>query len=226
MPDFPINVFIFTITALFPLLNPIDIAPVFIQMTRRFPPHRRRRIALLVSVYSFVLLVGALLAGSLVLHAFELSIPAVQIAGGLVVFHAAWRMLNAEPKLEDEAEATAESHEPDIAFFPLTVPLTTDPGSLAITIALSGLLKQKTVEATVMYYAAAIAGLLVLTSFIYLVYRYAHQIFGRLGPAGTTVITKLFAFLLLAVGVNVVWDGLRELILHMHDATATATPLN
>jgi multiple antibiotic resistance protein len=226
VPEFPVHVFVFTVTALFPLLNPIDIAPVFIDMTRRFSPPRRRRIALLVSIYSFVLLVGALLVGSLVLHAFELSIPPVQIAGGLVVFHAAWRMLNAEPKLEDEAEATAEARESDIAFFPLTVPLTADPGSLAIAIALSGLLKQKTVEATVMYYSAAIAGLLVLTGFIYLTYRYAHQIFARLGPAGTTVVTKLFAFLLLAVGVNIVWDGLRELILHMHDTVQTVPLLN
>ncbi|MGV8125116.1 MAG: MarC family protein [Candidatus Xenobiia bacterium LiM19] len=203
-----------TFLSLFPIINPVGMAPVFMAMTSSFSAEVRHRMAVKVSFYSFMLLVGSLLGGSAILHFFGLSIGIIRIAGGLIVFHSAWDMLNAGPKLStDETHESLEKAQ-EMAFFPLTMPITVGAGCIAISIAISSQLDNFLFHGALMSYLAAIAAMLALALCIFICYRYSDWLCSKLGKVGTNVVTKLSAFILLAVGVEIVWDGIR-LLLHL-----------
>ncbi len=206
--------FVNTFLSLYPIINPVGMAPVYMAMTGNFPAEVRHRMALKVSLYSYLLLVGSLLGGSAILHFFGLSIGIVRIAGGLIVFHSAWDMLNSEPKLscDETHESLAKAEE--MAFFPLTMPITVGAGCIAISIAISSQLGHFLSLTAAMSYMAAIAAMLALAVNIFICYRYSDWLCSKLGKVGTNVVTKLSAFILLAVGVGIVWEGIR-LLFHL-----------
>lgn len=206
--------FINTFMSLFPIINPVGMAPVFMSMTKEFPAEIRHRMAWKVSSYSFMLLCGSLLGGSAILDFFGLSIGLVRIAGGLIVFHSAWDMLNSEPKLSTEETHESLSKAQEMAFFPLTMPITVGAGCIAISIALSSQMGHLKNLPELFNYLASILAMLALSATIFIGYRYADWLCNRLGKVGTNVITKLSAFILLAVGVGIVWEGIR-LLFHL-----------
>lgn len=203
-----------TFLSLYPIINPVGMAPVFMAMTGSFSAEVRHRMALKVSFYSFMLLVGSLLGGSAILHFFGLSIGIIRIAGGLVVFHSAWDMLNAEPKLSTDETHESLAKAQEMAFFPLTMPITVGAGSIAISIAISSQMGHFLSLPAAMNHLAAVAAMLAMALNIYIGYRYSDWLCSKLGKVGTNVVTKLSAFILLAVGVEIVWDGVR-LLLHL-----------
>jgi hypothetical protein len=92
-----------------------------------------------IGLYSFAVLLASLWLGGYILNFFGVSLGALRIAGGLVVAVRAWSLLM-EPEVHEERkahQAEPAQHAADIAFFPLTMPLTTGPGSIAVAIALS-----------------------------------------------------------------------------------------
>jgi small neutral amino acid transporter SnatA (MarC family) len=139
------------------------------------------------------------------------SLPDIEIAGGIFVFYVAWGLLTAQPKVSS-AEAREAANASDIAFFPLTMPITAGAGSLAVTISLSSRVSHSGTSALVGYGGVIIGIALVFVS-VALCYRFADAIFRRIGEAGTTVVTRLTAFILLAIGVEMIWGGLKPLIL-------------
>jgi len=115
-----------TIAALFPVVDPIGAVPIFLVLTSGVPASLRSRYALNIARNVMVLLIGTLLVGGSVLRFFGVSLAVVRIAGGIVVFHAAWKAMNSDPKLTDvgsqEAVQRIDQHK-DIAFMPMTIPL-------------------------------------------------------------------------------------------------------
>lgn len=206
--------FVNTFLSLFPIINPVGMAPVFMAMTSGFPAEIRHRMAWKVSLYSFMLLVGSLLAGSAILSFFGLSIGLVRVAGGLIVFHSAWEMLNAEPKLSTEETHESLAKAQEMAFFPLTMPITVGAGCIAISIALSSQMGNILTLSSLFNHLASIAAMLALSLTIFAGYRYSDWFCSKLGKVGTSVVTKLSAFILLAVGVGIVWEGIR-LLFHL-----------
>ena len=125
---------VFTFVSLFAMVNPIGMAAVFLELTRNCPVGIRYSLAYKVAIYGFLLLVVALFIGPYVLNFFGVSLQDIQIAGGIYVFYTAWGMLTARPKVTGvETQEAADSA--DIAFFPLTMPITAGAGSLAVTAA-------------------------------------------------------------------------------------------
>src|SRR5262245_31584280 len=117
--------------AILPVVNPPGDAPLFLQMTAGCDSETRRRLAWHVAVYSFALLFGSMLVGPFVLRLFDLSVPVVQVAGGAVVCALGWRLLNADP--HHPSAPAPDPREASMAalarsFYPLTMPLTVDPG--------------------------------------------------------------------------------------------------
>ena len=209
------NTFLLVYAALFPIVNPVGSAPLFLGMTRFSSEASRNRLAWSVAVNSFFLLLGSLLVGSHVLEFFGISLPVVRIAGGLVVSAFGWKMLNSDARPDGEP-AHPVSAEPE-SFYPLTMPLTVGPGSISVAITLGS---QRPMYAGFTDFAllgsAAVAGILAIALSIYLCYRFAETIVAKLGTTGTNVVVRLSAFILLCIGIQILWGGLSTLIGTIH----------
>src|SRR3954447_10040472 len=130
--------FLFGFGALFAIINPYGLAFVFLDRTMGLSERDRGRIALRVAMYAFFVLLVSLFAGSEILRFFGISMPALRIAGGLVVAATGWSMLHAAPTASDGYASSSASYEAvrGMTFFPLTIPLTTGPGTIATAIAI------------------------------------------------------------------------------------------
>lgn len=200
----PLHIFLYTAAALLPVANPMGLSAPFYSMTSHMEKAHRRRVAWRVAAYFFALVTGTLVLGILVLEAFAISIGVVDIAGGLVLFHAAWKMLE-----DGGTHDSGEQHE-DPAFFPLTMPLTADAAVLAIAISISGSLKHHWDYHTLVEYGAAIGGIGIVALIVGICYSTSHATVGRLGQTGIKVVTAITAFLLLAVAVEIIVTGLKD----------------
>lgn len=201
-----------TFISLFSIVNPVGMASIFLSLTKDYPSKERHNIAYRVVLYGVILLVIALFFGPSVLRFFGISIPYIQVAGGFLVFFTAWEMLSFKPRINPQEKQEA-MHSGDIAFFPLTMPITAGAGALAITIAIASRLDHTVSVNTFSQYTGVIAGIIGVFIFVGICYRFADSIFARLGQTGASVITRLSAFILLAIGVSLIWEGIRELVL-------------
>jgi multiple antibiotic resistance protein len=199
--------------ALLPIVNPLGAAPVFLAMTRYADDDTRRILARKVTVNSFVLLMASVFIGTYVLEFFGLSIPVVQVGGGLVVCSVAWDLLrNADVSKKADAN---DLHDPETvateAFYPLTLPLTVGPGSISVAITI-GANHPQTVRTFLAASLSSLLGVILICISVYFCYRYAERLSKFLGGAGTAVVVRLSAFILLCIGVQIMWNGLDALI--------------
>jgi multiple antibiotic resistance protein len=202
-----INAFLLVYAALFPIVNPIADAPLFLGLTEFCSEAQRNALARRVAVNSFFLLIGSLFIGSHVLEFFGISLPVVRIGGGLVVSAFGWKLLNAEATPDDERAQGTGNPIPD-SFYPLTMPLTVGPGSISVAITLgSQEPKFAGLQALAQQGVAAIAGILAIATTVYLCYRFAEGTVARLGKTGTNVVVRLSAFIMICIGIQIVWSG-------------------
>lgn len=208
--------FLYAFIAIFPIVNPIAMSAVFLNMTEHATEMERKKLASLIASYSTLLLMGSLLIGPYLLIFFGLQPADIRVAGGLVLFSIAWKMLTQSKNMESKSLSSKEHMGDDImslAFFPLTMPITAGAGSIAIVIALATQAKN---EANMLnqYIAIALA-ILATTALVYICYRYSATIFKTLGKTGGKVVSSLSAFILLAIGVSVTWSGIELFIAGM-----------
>ena len=198
--------------SLLPIVNPFGMSSVFLSMSDHLSPQDRHKLAYKVAVYSAALLIAILFLGPLALSFFGLTLPFIRIAGGLLVAFTAWQMLNAKSKLsEEEEEEHAESEDP--AFFPLTLPITAGAGAIAITIAIALDIDSGFSFHVILQYSGAALGIILMMVVVYICYRFSDTILSKIGQTGTMVVTRLSAFVLLAIGLDVMWTGLLKLII-------------
>ena len=200
------------VAALLPIIDPFAGAPIYLAMTSGFTPEERARTAKLVALNSFVLLLASILIGAYVLDFFGISIPAVQVAGGIVVCAFAWSLLNGPitPAVSTAAAPTPDSLR-QRAFYPLTMPLTVGPGSISVAVTL-GANPPRSLRALLTTTLAHVVGVLITALAIYLCYRYADRLVRRLGTTGTDIMIRLTAFILLAIGTQIIWNGARTML--------------
>ncbi|MGC4027349.1 MAG: MarC family protein [Steroidobacteraceae bacterium] len=200
---------------LLPIINPMSTAPVFVAATGG-NRSITRRLARQVAFNSWVVLVSAMLIGTYVLAFFGISLPIVRIGGGLLVAATAWRMLHRNDGDQVQTAASEKAGELSDAeivrrsFFPITFPLTTGPGTIAASIALGAKLPASP-ALYVIGAAVAILGAALTSLVLYLIFRHAATLLGKLGEVGTLVMLRLMAFILLCVGVEFIWTGWSEL---------------
>ncbi|MEP7181678.1 MAG: MarC family protein [Betaproteobacteria bacterium] len=197
---------------LFPIVNPVGGAPVFLAMTADCTPELRATLAKRIAINAFVLMLASVFVGTYVLDFFGLSLPIVQVAGGIVVCSAGWALLKADG--DDRGAPSTPPAAAEIAsraFYPLTLPLTVGPGTITVAITI-GANHPTTMRALVDHSVGQIVGVLVVAATIFVCYRYADRLLVRLGAAGTSVVVRLSAFILFCIGVQIAWNGTRALL--------------
>lgn len=205
--------------ALLPIVDPLGGAPIYLAMTQGLSSEQRIRMAKAVAINSFLLLMASAMIGAYVLDFFGVSIPAVQVAGGIVVCAIGWQLLNSSESAAAldhncspgaSAEADTEALK-ERAFYPMTMPLTVGPGSISVAITL-GANPSPGFRATLSAAVAHAVGIVLVSASVYLCYRYAEQILRKIGKVGTGVFVRLSAFILLCIGVQICWNGIRSLV--------------
>ncbi len=201
--------FLTVFVGLFPIVNPLGMAPIFLRLTSDATEATRAKLAWRIAFGGFVLMAVSLYIGSHILAFFGLTITAVQIAGGLVVMTAGWRMLQQgnEPRSgAQQAPALDDAAMLRRAFFPLTMPLTVGPGTISVAITLG----TRGAETTrlLMTAAGGLLAAIAVAATIYLSYRFAPAVLRRLGETGTDIFMRLSAFILLCLGVQIVTNGI------------------
>lgn len=215
------TIFLAVFAALFPVVNPLGGAPIFLQFTRGVPAAARYLLARKVAVGGFILLVCSMVLGARILAFFGISLPVLRVAGGMVVTAVGWNILHqgdAPSERTDPADVDVGRVE-EQAFYPLTMPLTVGPGSIATAIALGAqrsITDARSPGIFALEVFAAIAGLAAVAATIYLSFRYADAIEKALGRSGTNILVRMFAFILLCIGVQIVWIGVSGLIESLH----------
>lgn len=201
------------VSALFPIVDPIGGSPVFLSLTLNYDTKTRRLLSRRIAINSFILLLASFAIGSHVLSFFGISLPVVQVGGGMVVVAAGWALL--KKKDEDDRNAVGRTVSgTDVlrdAFYPLTLPLTVGPGSISIAITLGANQTHHFEESLLAILSAAI-GCAFLSVTIYLCYAFADRLAAVMGPTGMNVIVKLSSFLLVCIGVQIIWNGVSQLL--------------
>jgi multiple antibiotic resistance protein len=197
--------------ALFSIVNPFAGAIIFNEVTAGQTHRERVVLARRVAVYSTLVMLVALWAGSYILSFFGISLNALRIAGGVVVSVRAYEMLSAPQvhveRKEAEAAPVERSADPSsFAFFPLTLPFTTGPGTIAVAVSL-GTERPEGTAGMLSFFAGASGAVLAMAVMIWLLYTTADRLAVVLGDAGRAVVARLAAFLLLGIGVQIVLSG-------------------
>jgi len=208
-----------TVATLFPIINPLGVAPIFLNLTRAYPESVRKVLSGRIALYGFLLLGGSLVIGSAVLSFFGISLPIVQIAGGLVIANSGWTMLNQGSGSAEDGHGTGSPQDAlQHAFYPLTLPLTVGPGCISATVAFGAHIRQQSKVDHIDVLApliGAIAGMVVVSVALKLCYQHAGKLAAFLGPTGTNIVVRLSAFLLLALGIQIMWNGFSSSIAPM-----------
>jgi multiple antibiotic resistance protein len=196
--------------AILPIVNPVGSAPMFLAMTHGADSRTRSTLAGLVAINSFLLLMGSLIFGNFVLKLFGLSVPVVQLAGGLVLCSLGWRLLTDD---EPAAPAAAPQDASAIsrAFYPLTLPLTVDPGAISVAVTI-GANHSSNITRIVIAIVGATIGVVIIAASVWLAYRYAERVAQWLGHSRLMVVLRLSAFIVLCIGVQIAWNGTRALV--------------
>jgi len=199
--------------ALFPIVNPVGGAPVFLAMTGDCSPQMRAALARRVATNAFLLMLGSMLIGTYVLDFFGLSISIVQVAGGVVVCAAGWDLLREDSTTLGATQVSGDRPGAiaSRAFYPLTLPLTVGPGSISVAITI-GANHPRTVTGVLMNGTADVIGALIVAASVFVCYRYADRLRHALGESGTSVVVRLSAFILLCIGVQILWNGVSALL--------------
>jgi len=197
--------------ALFPIVNPLGGAPIFLAMTSGYSDDEREALAWKVTVNSFVLLVASLATGSYVLEFFGLSVHVVQVGGGLVVSSLGWRLLQDPSPVDKPSTADKRGRRRNTAFYPLTMPLTVGPGSISVALTI-GANHPDSVRSFLINVPAILIGVTLVAASVLVAYRYSDRLSRFMGETGMTVLLRLSAFILLCIGVQIVWNGASALL--------------
>ena len=196
--------------ALFPIVNPLGGAPIFLAMTADYAPEERATLAWRVTVNAFILLLASVATGTYVLEFLGLSVPVVQVGGGLVVSALGWRLLQ-DPTATDRPPTTDSPIDRNLAFYPLTMPLTVGPGSISVAITI-GANHPDSVRSLLINGPAVLIGVTLVAASVFVAYRYADRLSRIIGEAGMNVLLRLTAFILVCIGVQIVWNGVSALL--------------
>jgi multiple antibiotic resistance protein len=192
-----------SVVAMFPIVNPVGHAPMFFAMTAEDSPEFRRAQAVKTSLWVTAILATSLLLGRWVLDFFGISLDDLRIAGGLLVAHAAWGMLNNESRVTlDEHEAAADKI--DIALTPMATPILAGPGSMSLAVGMS------TYGNSWMNYGGYLFGFAIIGLITWVSFLSADRLVRLLGVNGAGALNRILGLFILAIAVNLMVSGVKN----------------
>ena len=199
------------LTALFPIVDPLGGSPFFLALTGEYTSEARRALSWRIALNSFFLLVGSYFVGTYILAFFGISLPVVQVGGGLIVVATGWTLLKQKEEKHDVQRTVQPQDTFRHAFYPLTMPLTVGPGSISVAVTLGANAAHRHALHPLTILAALIGCVLIAVS-IFLCYGFADRLARILGATAMTVILQVSSFLLVCIGVQIAWNGVKALL--------------
>ncbi|MGP5658910.1 MarC family protein [Corynebacterium falsenii] len=194
--------------ALFPLLNPVGGVAIYASMSSHLDPAEKRKQAIKTAMYIFILLAVFGLLGPLILKGLGLTIPALQLAGGLIVGAAGFGMINPKPEHEENIKSKHEGKQ-DISFSPMALPMLAGPGAIGAVIALGA--RNGSVETLI----GLTLGYFLLALLTGVLLYFATPLFDKLKPGAIDALTRIMGFLILAIGTQIFIGGLHDWLIHV-----------
>jgi multiple antibiotic resistance protein len=212
-----VKTFLLAFTALISIVNPLSGSFIFFGATRELDHGGRAAVSRWVAIYSFCIVAFSLYIGAYVLEFFGISIPVLRVAGGIIIASSAFRMLQAPDVTEQRRNETPDPRSLDVspsrlAFYPLTMPLTTGPGTISVAISLGASRPAGFGASLLEFFIETLAATMLLGLLIYWLYRNSGRLADLTGPTGTTIVVRLSSFLLFCIGIQVFWNGAAELL--------------
>ena len=209
-------------SALLPVVNPLGSALVFLGLVGNAPIETYRALARRIAINTVIFFAVIELIGSSLLAFFGISLPIMQVSGGIVIAMIGWSVLNQKDPAPS-AEKTVATAVPAVtkaeidslrekAFYPFTFPITAGPGCIVVMLTLSVHATQSTVSQTVLAHVGLFTSAIVLSGSVYLCYAYAPKITHAVSPATVHGILRVVAFILFCIGVQIAWNGLSGLL--------------
>ena len=191
-------------------MNPFSTAPLFVSLTVGASAKARNREALLACIYAFAILAVFLLVGAAIIDFFGISVPGLRVAGGLIISFIGFRMLFPAPAASANGHDEAPAKELEIAFTPLAMPSLAGPGSISVVLTAAAQIRSARPNDYVLIYAAVLVGMALTLVFSYLVLRAAAGMVRFLGKSGIDAMTRIFGFLLIAIGMQFLLTGISD----------------
>lgn len=213
--------FLFVIGTLLPIVNPPAIAPIFWTLTSGATTQVRKMLAKRIAINVFIMVLVAIFLGNYVLSLFGISLAVVRVGGGLIVVVAAWKLLNAEDPDPSMHAVSASTYNLDkartSAFYPLTFPISCGPGTIAASITVGASLENPSFNLyTSLGILGTFLGVAAIAVAVYFSLRFAAQFLHKLGQSGTVIFMRMSAFILLCIGVQIMWTGIHDLVLSLY----------
>jgi multiple antibiotic resistance protein len=204
-----ISSFLAIFTALFSVVNPFGAIPIFLALTHDLDNKTRRNQALKTSIYMIIILLVFFFAGKLILNFFGIRIEDIRIAGGILISITAFQLVlpgshKGKPIAKEVREEGMEKD--DISFTPMAMPVLSGPGAIAVII---GIFNET--NAT-LEYINTVLSVILLAVFAYFILSYSEKIQKILGKAGMAALSRMMGFIVLAIGVSMIMNGLLPLL--------------
>ena len=204
--------------ALLPVVNPIGTALILSGMTSGTDPAVWKAMSWKIAAYSFLVLIFFYLFGSLILQLLGITIPVVQVSGGLVLAVMGWQMLNGSPAGSGSGNGGSGSGGAagdggaivNETFYPYTFPITVGPGGLAVVMTFSAHVQRST-SMGLAERIGGFAGTLAMCLAVYLCYANLQYINAKIPPAAVKALSKMLAFFVICIGVQIFWEGVQAL---------------
>jgi multiple antibiotic resistance protein len=215
------KVFLVAFSVLLPLINPLGSALVFLGLVGDAPPKVLRSLARRIAINNIVFLGVFEVAGGIILSFFGISLPIVQLSGGIVVAAMGWAVLNERSAGVDtrkKQEETGKADEPDTShleegvFYPFTFPITSGPGTLVGLLTVTAHISDKNLTHNLLAHLGVFLAVVVLSVLVYFCYAYAPKITKKIPPSTAHGILRVIAFILLCIGIQIAWNGLAALL--------------
>ena len=213
--------FAIAFSALLPLVNPLGSALIFLGLVGPAEPEVYRSLARRIAINTILFFAVIDVVGSAILAFFGISLPIVQVSGGLVVAAMGWSLLNqpddqsgADKRKAADAATDARQVKGTLfekTFYPLTFPITAGPGSLVLMLTLSAHVRQPTITQTIFAQTGLMLAVALLTGTVYFSYAYAPRLAASVSPSTVHGIVRVIAFILLCIGVQIAWNGFSSL---------------
>ncbi len=184
--------------AFFAIMNPIANTAAFAGLVGEYSADEKRKIAIKALFITFMIVAVFSMFGKSLFHLFGMTLPALRITGGALVFLVGYHMLHGEGS---RLHALHESNASDVAVSPLAVPLLAGPGTIATAMNYSS-------SGNWMEIAITIVSFFVLCMITFLCFVFSSQIITRVGHDGLSIVTRLMGLILAVIGVQMLIDGI------------------